>query len=136
VLADAPEYYRVALADPGVHARVAQRGREAGVQFTDPLGEAQVTAQRVLALVASTTDDEVINTPAGQMMFVEYLATRVTEVTLHTIDLQRATGQHVHIRGDAAPVAAALMASLADPVRLLLALTGRGSLPTDFNVLG
>jgi hypothetical protein len=70
------------------------------------------------------------------MMFVEYLATRVTEVTVHTLDLQRATGQHPRIHGEAAPLAAGLMASLADPVRLLLALTGRGTLPVDFNVLG
>jgi uncharacterized protein (TIGR03083 family) len=136
VIADAAEYYRVALADPAVHARVEERGRKAGAQLTDPLGEAQLTAQRVLAIVSSTGDDEVINTAAGQMMFIEYLATRVTEVTVHTLDLQRATGQHPYMHGEAAQLAAALMASLADPVRLLLALTGRGSLPVDFNVLG
>ncbi len=46
----------------------------------------------MLALVASTTDDEVVNNFAGQMAFVEYLATRVVELALHTLDIQRACG--------------------------------------------
>jgi uncharacterized protein (TIGR03083 family) len=135
VLTDAVEYYRTALADPAVHNRVAERARHAAAQFTDPLGEIQATAQRVLALVASTADDDTINTPAGQMMFVDYLVTRAAEVALHTLDLQRATGQSLTLRGEAAPVVVALMAAMAEPIGLLLALTGRGVLPADFNVL-
>jgi hypothetical protein len=135
VLADATEYYRTALADPAVHTRVADRGRQAAAQLLDPVGEMQATAQRVLALVASTADDDTINTPVGQMMFIEYLATRAAEVALHTLDLQRATGQPLALRGEAAQTVTALMAAMADPIRLLLALTGRGSLPADFNVL-
>ena len=135
IVDDAADYYRVALADPKVHGVVAERGRAAGVDLTDPLGEAEVTAQRVLALVASTADDEVVNTSVGQMMFVEYLATRVAEVALHTLDLQRACGQPTSLAASTSAVVVALMAELADPVMLLLALTGRGSLPTDYNVL-
>lgn len=135
VLADATEYYRTALADPAVHTRVAERGRQAATQLTDPVGEIQATAQRVLAIVASTADDDTINTPAGQMMFIEYLATRAAEVSLHTLDLQRATGQPLSLRGEAAQTVVGLLAAMADPIRLLLALTGRGTLPTDFNVL-
>jgi hypothetical protein len=107
----------------------------AGAQLTDPLGEGEATAQRVLALVASTADDEVVNTFAGQMMFIEYLATRVAEVALHTLDLQRACGQPTSLAASTSSVVVGLMAELADPVTLLLALTGRGSLPTDYNVL-
>jgi len=135
VIADAAEYYRLGLSDPAVHAGVAERGRQAGAQLTDPVGESEVTAQRVLALVWSTEDDDVVNTSFGQMMFIEYLATRVAEIGLHTLDLQRATGQPVGLRGEAASVVVGLMAELAEPITLLLALTGRGSLPVDFNVL-
>ena len=135
VIADAAEYYRTALADPGIHAAVAERGRTAGTQLTDPLGECEVTTQRVLAFVASTEDDEVVNTSVGQMMFIEYLATRAAEVALHTLDLQRATGQPVGLRGASASMVVGLMAGLAEPTTLLLALTGRGTLPPDFNVL-
>ena len=136
VIVDAADYFRVGLADPNVHAGVAARGRLAGAQLTDPVGEAEATSQRVLALVASTADDEVVNTSFGQMMFVEYLATRVTELALHTLDMQRACGQPPSLRPATSSMVVGLMAELAEPIALLLALTGRGSLPVDFNVLG
>jgi uncharacterized protein (TIGR03083 family) len=135
VIVDAADYYRIVLSDPNVHASVADRGREAGAQLIDPLGEGEATAQRVLALVASTADDDVVNTFAGQMMFIEYLATRAAEVAVHTLDLQRACGQPTSLPASTSSVVVALMAELADPVTLLLALTGRGSLPGDYNVL-
>lgn len=135
VIADAVEYYRTALADPAVHTGVAERGRQAGTQLSDPLGEFEVTSQRVLALVASTEDDEPVKTSVGQMMFIEYLATRAAEVALHTLDLQRATGQPVGLHPATSAMVVGLMAELADPSTLLLALTGRGTLPPDFNVL-
>jgi uncharacterized protein (TIGR03083 family) len=135
VIVDAADYYRIVLSDPNVHTSVADRGRQGGAQLTDPLGEGEATAQRVLALVASTADDDVVNTSAGQMMFIEYLATRATEVAVHTLDLQRACGQPTSLPASTSSVVVALMAELADPVTLLLALTGRGSLPIDYNVL-
>jgi hypothetical protein len=135
LIVDAADYYRTALADPNVHERVAERGRTAGAQMTDPVGESEATAQRVLALVASTADDDLINTGAGQMMFIEYLATRATEIALHTLDLQRATGQSPSLRPATSSMVVTLVAGLAEPISLLSALTGRGALPDDFNVL-
>jgi hypothetical protein len=135
VIAEAADYYRVALADANVHAGVAARGRQAGAQLTDPLGESEATAQRVLALVASTADDDAVNTQVGQMMFVEYLATRAAEIAIHTLDLQRATAQHPVLHPATSSMVVGLMAELAEPVALLLALTGRQSLPADYNVL-
>ena len=135
VIVDAADYYRNVLSDPNVHAGVAERGRAAGAQLTDPVGEGEVTSQRVLALVASTADDEVVNTFAGQMAFIEYLATRVAEVALHTLDVQRACGLPTTLRPSTSSVVVGLMAELAEPITLVLALTGRGSLPVDFNVL-
>ncbi|MGZ4764842.1 MAG: maleylpyruvate isomerase N-terminal domain-containing protein [Ilumatobacteraceae bacterium] len=135
VIVDAVDYYRIALSDSNIHVGVAERGRAAGAQLTDPVGECEATAQRVLALVASTGDDEVVNTSMGQMTFVEYLATRVAELALHTLDLQRACGQPTDLPPATSSMVVGLMAELAEPVTLLLALTGRGTLPTDFNVL-
>lgn len=136
VIVDAADYYRIALSDPKVHTAVAERSRAAGAQLSDPVGEAEATTQRVLALVASTADDDVVNTFFGQMMFIEYLATRVAEVGLHTLDVQRASGQPTTLRPATSSLVVGLMAELAEPIALLLALTGRGSLPIDFNVLG
>ncbi len=136
VIVDAADYYRIALADPKIHVGVAERGRLAGAQLADPVGEAEATTQRILALVASTADDDVLDTSMGQMMFIEYLATRAAEVSLHTLDIQRATGQPLSMPLATSSMVVGLMAELADPIKLLSALTGRGSLPTDYNVLG
>ena len=135
VIDDAADYYRIGLADANVHAGVAERGRSAGVELTDPLGESEATTQRVLALVASTADDDPINTSFGQMMFSEYLATRAAELALHTIDIQRATGQQPTLHPATSTMVVGVIAGLAEPIRLLSALTGRGALPDDYNVL-
>jgi Mycothiol maleylpyruvate isomerase N-terminal domain len=136
VMADATEYYRTVLADPDVHRSVAQRGHAAGTTLDDPLGESQATAQRVGALVASTADDDTVHTFAGQIGFIEYLATRVVELGVHTLDLQRATGQYPHLHRDTVGVVLSVLTDLAEPPTLILALTGRGSLPAAYNVLG
>ena len=135
VIVDAADYYRVALVDPNIHTGVAERGRLAGAQLTDPVGETEVTVQRILALVASTADDDVVATSMGQMMFIEYLATRAAELSVHTLDLQRATGQPTELSPSTTSMVVGLLAGLADPLKLLAALTGRGSLPADYNVL-
>ena len=101
----------------------------------DPVGESEATAQRVLALVASTADDDVVETMAGKMMFIEYLATRASELALHTLDLQRATAQPLVLAPATANMVVGLMAELAEPITLLSALTGRGTLPADYSVL-
>jgi hypothetical protein len=135
LVADAAEYFRIILADPNVHIAVAERGRQAGAQLIDPVGESEATAQRVLALVASTADDDVVETTAGKMMFIEYLATRASELALHTLDLQRATAQPLVVAPATATMVVGLMAELAEPITLLTALTGRGTLPADYSVL-
>jgi len=135
LIVDAVDYYRVALADSRVHASVAERGRTAGAELTDPVGECQATGEQVLALVASTADDDVVETSAGKMMFIEYLATRATELGLHTLDLQRATGQPQFMPPATSAMVVGLMAALAEPIMLLSALTGRGTMPPDYNVL-
>lgn len=135
VLADACEYYVTALSDPNVHDGVAARSRQAGRQLIDPVGEAEVTVARVLALVASTANDEPVNTFAGQMTLSEYLATRVVELAVHTLDLARATGQEADLHHDTATVVLSVLSQLAPPTQLILALTGRQSLPDDYNLM-
>ncbi len=135
LITDAADYYRIILSDPNIHSVVAQRGRDAGARLTDPVGESEATAQRVLALVASTADDDVVETLVGKMMFIEYLATRAAELAIHNLDLQRATGQPLALPIATSSMVVGLMAELAEPLTLLSALTGRGSLPSDYSVL-
>jgi len=90
----------------------------------------------VLALVASTADDDPVNTFAGQITMAEYLATRVVELGVHTLDLQRATGQLAQLHADTSAVVLNVLVQLASPTPLILALSGRAPLPADYNVLG
>ena len=136
VLADATEYYNTVLSDSTVHQGVAMRGRQAGRQLIDPVGEAEATTERVLAQIAATADDEPVNTFAGQMTLIEYLATRVVELGVHTLDLQRATGQFAELHSDTSTVVLAVLMQLTAPVPVILALTGRAALPEGFNALG
>jgi len=122
VLADAAEYYATALSDPTAHQGVAARARQAGRQL--------------LAQIAATADDEPVNTFAGQITLAEYLATRVVEVGVHTLDLQRATGQRAELHPDTAAVVLSVLIQLTSPVPVILALTGRVPLPDSFNALG
>jgi uncharacterized protein (TIGR03083 family) len=135
-MADAIEYYRTVLADSSIHATVRQRGQDAGRALSDPVGMAEVLAQRVLMLVAGAADDDVINTFAGQITLSEYLATRTVELAVHTLDLQRATGQRLALGDDTGAVTVRVLGELAAPEPVILALTGRGALPDGFNVLG
>lgn len=136
VLADAAEYYATALSDPTAHRGVAVRGRQAGRQLIDPVGEAEATVERVLAQIAATADDEPVNTFAGQITLIEYLATRVVELGIHTLDIQRATGQFPELHNDTSAVVLSVLTQLTAPVPIILALTGRAALPEGFNTLG
>jgi len=136
VLADAAEYYATALSDPTVHQGVAVRGRQAGRQLIDPVGEAEATIERVLAQIAATANDEPVNTFAGQITLIDYLATRVVELGVHTLDIQRATGQFAELHSDTSTVVLAVLMQLTAPVPVILALTGRAALSDGFNALG
>lgn len=136
ILADAGEYYATVLSEPSVHQGVLARARQAGRQLIDPVGEAESTVAHVLALVAATADDEPVNTFAGQISLIEYLATRVVEVGIHTLDLQRAIQLPTELSSSTTEVVLQVLVQLAAPVPLILALSGRQPLPPGFNVLG
>lgn len=135
-LADAAEYYRTVLADPGIHAGVLTRGRDAARDLTDPVGMSETVVQRVLGLVAGAADDDVVQTFVGQITLAEYLATRVVEVAVHTLDLQRALGQRPRLHPDTSDVVLQVLTELGPAEPMILALTGRAPLPDGFNVLG
>ncbi|HUC32050.1 MAG TPA: maleylpyruvate isomerase N-terminal domain-containing protein [Ilumatobacteraceae bacterium] len=135
VLADATEYYHTVLGDPEVHVGVLARGRQAALELSDPVSDAEAAATRVVGRVAATGDDEPLNTFAGQITMAEYLATRVVELGVHTLDLQRATGQHAELHPATASIVLAVLTQLGSATPVILALTGRAPLPVDFNLL-
>jgi uncharacterized protein (TIGR03083 family) len=128
---------KASLADP---VAVAARGREAGKALgADPLHAVRTTAERVLARVNTTPDTTCVGTPVGGMRLIDYLPSRVFELTIHTLDLAAATSQDVTIAREAAIVTVSLVTELAQAsgklAPLLLAATGRRALPSGFSVL-
>jgi uncharacterized protein (TIGR03083 family) len=133
------EYYRKIFAK-ATPTEVAERGRLSGQELgPDPAGEVARIAARVLPAVARAPDTMMIETPVGGMRLVDYLPTRVFELTVHSLDLARALGIKVDLPTQAAASALHLLAHLAqnhpDPGVLLLAATGRHQLPAGYTVL-
>jgi uncharacterized protein (TIGR03083 family) len=128
---------KASLADPSA---VAARGREAGKALgVEPAATVRATARRVLARLVDTPDDVLVTTPVGGMRFIDYLPSRVFELTVHTLDLATAISQEVAVPDTATRVTFALLADLVlrsgNAIPLLLAATGRDALPAGFNVL-
>jgi uncharacterized protein (TIGR03083 family) len=126
------------LADP---AAVAARGREAGQALgADPAPMVRDIARRVLARVKRTSDTALLSTPVGGMRLIDYLPTRIFELTIHTLDLTSALSLDISLPDAAARVTLHVLADVAaaqphKAVPLLLAATGRGPLPGGFSVL-
>jgi uncharacterized protein (TIGR03083 family) len=120
---------------------ITQRGVAAGEALGgDPAGalrEWYAAAQA--ALDALGPDDPVVETAAGGMRVSAYLPTRTFELTVHSLDVARATGLD-HTPPDAAlaeslAVAAASAQQQGLGPAVLLALTGREPLPAGCSVV-
>jgi Mycothiol maleylpyruvate isomerase N-terminal domain len=123
---------------------IAARGREAVAALgDDPYGAVAAASERSIALVRERAADEALSGPAGTTTLAAYVPTRVAELTIHGLDIQRALELSVP---DLAPVpvpAEALAESLRSVTgRLvrqgtgavaLLALSGRSPLPPGFS---
>jgi hypothetical protein len=73
-----------------------QRTRDAAAALgADPAASARATLATVTPIVEATPPEREVQHLAGRLRFEEYLATRVVELTLHTADVQLATGQPV-----------------------------------------
>jgi uncharacterized protein (TIGR03083 family) len=127
----------VAKVDP---ASVADRGRAAGAALgDDPAAAVRTLVDRVIPLVAGD-DDPLISTALGGMRLRQYLPTRTFELVVHGLDIARAAGLPAPAYSTglltqvlALTAAAAVLGGRGPEV--LLALTGRTSLPTGFSVV-
>jgi uncharacterized protein (TIGR03083 family) len=122
-------------------AAITSRGRDAGVALAaDVAGSVAGLARRVLELVDRTSDDAPCATPAGSIALADYLPTRALELTVHTLDISRALGQPAP-DDLTEPVAACLdlvaaaIGATREAGAVLLALTGRGPLPSTLHVV-
>jgi len=135
-------------ADYFIHVRgilsptaITKRGRESGRALgDDPLAALQDLARRSLEALDRAPDGALLATSAGGMRLLDYLPTRVFELTVHTLDLARALGIELRPPESPAAVTLDLLGELArhegQEGRVILALTGRLPLPAGFSVLG
>lgn len=137
----AAEYLVVGLTLPGVHEGVAERARaEVASLGDDPAAAIRALARDTTDLVAATPDARLVPTRFGALRLDEYLRTRAFELTVHGLDLVRATGVPAPPALEAAAVPTlALLAEAAgergSAVPVLLALAGRMPLPSDLTLL-
>jgi len=131
------DFFRLALADPTMNAAVAARGRdEVAALGDDPVATIRARAASALVAVEGAAPGAVCVTFAGTLSLADYLATRVVELTIHTLDLAAAVGgDGAEPPGAAARVSLIVLSGLAaqpSSAVLLRALTGRAELPHGF----
>jgi Mycothiol maleylpyruvate isomerase N-terminal domain len=133
-------YYALMRGYAASSADVLERGRAAGRDLgADPSGKIAELVDHALADLDGT-DDPLITVIEGLgIRLSSYLPTRVFELTVHSLDISRATGV-AFTPPDAAlysaTVLAAQIAALTGQAgSVLLALTGRHQLAADFSVV-
>jgi uncharacterized protein (TIGR03083 family) len=133
------DYYTAGLqvATPAIHEGVAERGRQAGAALgDDPVAAIREIVHRVVGRVASEPDDAVCTSRFGGMLLIDYLPTRIVELTVHSLDITDAIDRPPTIRPAAIALTTGIMAAIADPLVLIRSLGGRATLPEGFNVFG
>lgn len=138
------EYFEATLTAAGADPdAILSRGIAAGAALgDDPAAAFGDLVERVAALLADR-DDSLLSVFGMGIRLSTYLPTRTFELTVHGLDILRATGRTPDRA--AHPPAAALAGSLRIATTLaaragsgadvLLALTGRTSLPPDYTAL-
>lgn len=142
-VASPPAYFaavsRIASVDDD--GAIARRGVDAGRALgADPVAALQASyAAATAALDDLAGADPVVETIAGGMRVSDYLPTRTFELTVHCLDIARATGLDFAPPHDALvealDVAAESALELGMGIDVLLTLTGRQPLPPNCSVV-
>jgi hypothetical protein len=103
------------------------------------MGQVAAAIVRSEALIDSQPLNRIVAIGGMGILLSEYLRTRVFELIVHSIDLSRATGIAVNVPESglalAAGLATGITVSRGFGPDLLLALTGRASMPEGFSVV-
>jgi uncharacterized protein (TIGR03083 family) len=126
------------MADPG---QVAERGRAAGLEIIDdPKMMVRGFAMYVKNKLDELSDDHIMATPVGGIRLIDYLPTRTFELIIHTMDLAKAVGVNDEPPEAGLEATIQILGQLAlhrgHAPGLILAATGRHTLPEGFSVLG
>ncbi|HUD69083.1 MAG TPA: maleylpyruvate isomerase N-terminal domain-containing protein [Acidimicrobiales bacterium] len=128
-LSDAAAYYRSAMSIQGVHDGITKRARDgASLMGNEPGPYVHDVADRVHLVVSGTPTRQDVQHYAGRIAFGDYLVTRITELVLHSVDLQHALGRTASAPDNAAVLVRDVLVALADrddALSVACALSGR-----------
>jgi uncharacterized protein (TIGR03083 family) len=118
---------------------IAKRGREAVAALgDDPVRSVRDWSDRSCALVEESPPEAMIGSPAGTMTLDEYLPSRTAELTIHGLDIVRATGSQLSTPAEALRESLAFVTgwcvSKGAGEVVIRALSGRERLPSTFSV--
>ena len=121
-------------------AAVTERGRQAGRDLgDDPASRFGRLVDEAVRVAEATDPDLIVHTIVGGMRVAAYLPTRTFELCVHGLDIAAATGISVDLPAQAVEEASALAAVSAAQrglgPDLLLAMTGRRTLPQGFSIV-
>lgn len=136
----AEHYYTVALTQFGDDASVAARGVEAGRWLgAEPVPKIREALDAARTSLSAQLSNRVVSIGGMGIPLAEYLRTRVFELTVHTLDLARATGlPHglpPAVMSEAASLTARTAVARGHGEEFLMALTGRQPLPEGFSIV-
>lgn len=138
-LPSAAAYFRTVLAEDDPHPHIAMRARrEAADLGDDPLAVAEGLADRVGRMIYRAPAATPVHTFVGVIALPDYLATRVVELVVHTLDLTAAIGVELPVPPLPGRMAIQVLADLVPDdfmADLLLALTGRAGLVVGLNTM-
>lgn len=143
--ASAAEYYALVsrIAGDDTTGAITQRGVDAGRALGDDpiatLRRLKADADAALDGLDGLDGDPLVETIAGGIRVSDYLPTRTFELTVHSLDIARATGLGFAppraALAEAVALAGASAVELGMGADVLLALTGRQPLPPNCSVV-
>jgi uncharacterized protein (TIGR03083 family) len=133
------DYFDVLASGYGDQNAVAERGRAAGAELgDDPLLRVIELRDAAVAALRDADDDAPVATPIGVMRLVDYLPSRVVELTVHSGDVAAAIGVRFVPDRSAAEIVFACLGHVAagrdDVSDAMRALAGRRPLPEGFSL--
>jgi uncharacterized protein (TIGR03083 family) len=117
---------------------IAARARDAARALGDaPAFAVKAAGVAAVGLIRRSAPETPVSSPMGTLTLGRYLPSRTTELVIHTVDLIRAIDVDVPVPERALKESLCFVAERSTSkggLQVLLALTGRGSLPADFTI--
>ncbi len=135
-----PTDFYLTVLDPGRSAARDRRAQERGRQLSDsPPSVIRQMANGALAVLDGIPDGHPSQAIGGGVRFIDWLATRVVELTVHGLDIARAVDIDTDAPSAALTVTLNVLSDLAVATGkagdLAMAATGRGALPSGYSLM-